>query len=340
MTKTFKGRAMLKKCLVWAELLSQGRIHYTKSLDPLIEAGLVFRQGREVILADAAGLREIVEGQCLEVIQARDQAQELAQRLGLEVNIGSRPLEALRLLRDLEENGQKPEHSLRMQAVSARAFGDSKHIQRVPILNKIFAFWSRDRHLRGELRLKACAPLIHRPGKLDLSLVTTSLGQVCIPGPRAAQVEDFDLTDIDCVLSSENLAPFQQIQPVRGLVLFCPGYNTGLPAMWLRSLPQKCTWVHFGDFDPDGLRIFEQLCLQSGREGRFVPELKHLQGIRESLPAWNGARAFDPAQYIRPEIQELAAWGRDKQVYAEQEQILHLLGWERLFNLNDLSDMA
>jgi hypothetical protein len=71
-----------------------------------------------------------------------------------------------------------------------------------------------------------------------------------------------------------------------------------------------------------------------------VPELKHLQGIRESLPAWNGARAFDPAQYIRPEIQELAAWGRDKQVYAEQEQILHLLGWERLFNLNDLSDMA
>jgi hypothetical protein len=323
---------MLKKCLVWTELLEQGRIHYTRVLDPLIEAGLALRQGREVALSDAAGLREIVEGQCLEVIQARDQAQELVQRLGLEVNIGSRPLEALRLLRDLEENGQKPEHSLRMQAVSARVFGDSKHIQRIPILNKIFALWSRDRHLRGELRLKACAPLTHRPGILDLSLVTSALGQVCIPGPRAAQVEEFDLTGIDFVLSSENLAPFQQIQPARGMVLFCPGYNTRLSAMWLRSLPQKCTWVHFGDFDPDGLRIFEQLCLQSGREGRFVPALKHLQGIRESLPAWNGARAFDPAQYIRPEIQELAAWGRDKQVYAEQEQILHLLGvhawWE------------
>ena len=323
---------MLKKCLVWSEFLDQGRIHYTKALDPLIEAGLALRHGREVVLADAAGLREIIEGQCLEVIQARDQAQELAQRLGLEVNIGSRPLEALRLLRDLEENGQKPEISSRVQAVSARVFGDSKHIQRIPILSKIFAHWSRERHLRGELRLKTCSQLIHRPGKLDLSLVTSSLGQVCIPGSRAAQMEDFDLTGIDFVLTSENLAPFQQIQPARGLVLFCPGYNTGLSAMWLHSLPKKCTWIHFGDFDPDGLRIFEQVCLQSGREGRFMPELGHLQGIRERLPAWNGARAFDPAQYIRPEIRDLAAWGRDEQIYAEQEQVLHLLGVHALWD--------
>jgi hypothetical protein len=323
---------MLKKCLVWSELLDQGRIHYAKSLDPLIEAGLALRQGREVVLADASGLREIVEGQCLEIMQARDLAQELARRLGLEVNIGSRPLEALRLLRDLEENDQDPEHSSRIQAVSARVFGDSKHILRTPILSKIFANWSRERHLRGELRLKACAPLIHRPGKLDLGLITSSLGNVCIPGHRAAQVEDFDLTGIDFVLTSENLAPFQQIQPTRGLVLFCPGYNTRLPAMWLRSLPKKCTWIHFGDFDPDGLRIFEQLCLQSGREGRFVPELGHLKEIRERLPAWNGAKPFDPTQYIRPEIRELAAWGRNEQVYAEQEQVLHLLGVHALWN--------
>ncbi|MFW5818942.1 MAG: hypothetical protein ACOCVE_03785 [Desulfovermiculus sp.] len=337
MTKTFKGRAMLKKCLVWSELLDQGRIHYTKSLDPLIEAGLALRQGREVVLADTAALREIVESQCLDIIQARDQAQELAQSLGLDVNIGSHPREALQLLTDLEKNGQGIDATFRVQAVSARVFGDSKHIQRTPILSKIFAHWSRERHLGGELRLKACAPLIHRPWKLDLGLVTSALGQVCIPGPRAAQVEDFDLTGIDFVLTSENMAPFQQIHPARGLVLFCPGYNTGLPAMWLRSMPQKCTWIHFGDFDPDGLRIFEQLCLQSGREGRFVPELGHLQGIRESLPAWNGTRAFDPAQYIRPEIRDLAGWGRNEQVYAEQEQILHLLGWEKLCSKKELS---
>jgi hypothetical protein len=57
------------------------------------------------------------------------------------------------------------------------------------------------------------------------------------------------------------------------------------------------------------LRIFEQLCLQGGRESRFVPALKHLQEIRESLPTWNGARAFDPSQYIRSEVRELASLG-------------------------------
>jgi len=321
---------MLKKCLAWSELLERGLTSYSKILDPLIEAGLAVRQGREVVLTDAASVQEIVNRQCLEVIQARDEAQHLARRLGLEVTISSRPRQALQLLRDLEKNEQDPDASSRMQAVSARVFGDSKHIQGVPVLSKIFAQWSRDRHLRGELRLKAFGSVIHRPNKLDLGLVTASLGQVCIPGPQAARVQDFALGGIDFVLTSENLAPFQQISGPKGLVLFCPGYNTGLSARWLRSLHKDCQWMHFGDFDPDGLRIFEQLRVQSGRKGRFVPDLEHLEEIQFRLPTWNGAREFDPQQYATAQMQELAAWGRTRQVYAEQEQVLHLLGWERL----------
>ncbi|MFO7800789.1 MAG: DUF2220 family protein [Desulfovermiculus sp.] len=320
---------MLKKCLAWSELLEQGQTSYSKILDPLIEAGLAVRQGRVVVLVDAASVQEIVNTQCPEVIQTRNEAQDLARRLGLEVNITSRPWEALQLLRDLEKNEQDPGTSSRMQGVSARVFGDSKHIQRIPVLSRIFAQWSRDRHLRGELRLKAFGPVFHRPNKLDLGLVTASLGQVCIPGPQAARVQDFDLGGIDFMLTSENLAPFQQILVPKGLVLFCPGYNTGLSALWLQSLHTDCQWIHFGDFDPDGLRIFEQLRMQSGREGRFVPDLEQLKEIQSRLPTWNGAREFDPRQYATARMQEMAVWGRDRQVYAEQEQVLHLLGWER-----------
>ncbi len=321
---------MLKKCLAWSELLEQGRTSSSKILDPLIEAGLAVREGRQVVLADADAVQEIVNSQCLQVIRARDEAQDLARRLGLKVGISSRPREALQLLRDLEKKEQDPGTSCRMQTVSARVFGDSKHIQRIPVLSKIFAQWSRDRHLRGELRVKAFGPVIHRPSKLDLGLVTASLGQAYIPGPQAARVQDFDLSGLECVLTSENLAPFQQILVPRGLVLFCPGYNTKLSALWLQTLHAHCLWIHFGDFDPDGLRIFEQLRVQSGRMGRFVPDLEQLKAIEPKLPTWNGAREFDPRQYATAQMQEMAAWGRARQVYAEQEQVLHLLGWEKL----------
>ena len=329
---------MLKKCLAWSELLEQGQTSYSKILDPLIEAGLAVRQGRLVVLVDAASVQEIVNSQCPEVILTRDEAQDLARKLGLEVSISSRPWEALQLLRDLEKNDKDPAISSRLQGVSARVFGDSKHIQRTPVLSRIFAQWSRDRHLRGELRLKAFESVIHRPKKLNLGLVTASLGQVCIPGPQAARVQDFDLSGIDFVLTSENMDPFQQIFTPKGLVLFCPGYNTGLSARWLQALHADCQWIHFGDFDPDGLRIFEQLRMQSGREGRFVPDLEQLKEIESRLPLWNGARKFDPQLYATARMQEMAAWGRTRQVYAEQEQVLHLLGWKRLFNFYDLSD--
>ena len=138
---------------------------------------------------------------------------------------------------------------------------------------------------------------------------------------------------IEFVLTSENLAPFQQILVPQGLVLFCPGYNTKLCALWLQTLHARCLWIHFGDFDPDGLRIFEQLRVQSGRMGKFVPELEELKKIQSRLPTWNAAREFDPQQYATAQMQEMAAWGRARQVYAEQEQVLHLLGWQRLCNL-------
>ncbi|MDZ7759157.1 MAG: hypothetical protein U5L00_02740 [Desulfovermiculus sp.] len=323
----------LKKCLAWSELLENGQAGFSRVYTPLIEAGLASSQGKQITLLDANALQDIVDNQCRTVIQARDEAQDLARSLGLEVTISSRPKEALELLMELQAHGAKDSSTLQIQNLSAKLFGHSKHIQQAPLLSRIMAQWSRSRHVRGELRLKAFAPLIYLPQDLDLGLVTSALGQVCIPAPKAVLVQDFDLDRIDFVVTSENLAPFQHIELDQGLLLLCPGYDTALSVYWLKALPRDCPWMHFGDFDPDGLAIFELLSSRSGRRGRFVPHISHLEHIKNRLPTWLGAREFDPQRYTLPRVRELAAWGRANRVYAEQEQVLHLLGWEGVLEM-------
>lgn len=327
-------RDSLRKCLAWTELLHTGEMRYSKALDPLLATGLALRRGSTVVLLEESTLSTIVNTQCREMIRIRDEARELARSMGLEVTITSRPDEALALLQRLQASQGEPLDACSCRDMSAGLFNDSKHIERVPVLSRIYSEWARGRHLRGELRLKAYGRLVHRAHGLDLGEVTRALGQVCIPAQRASRLNDYDLSRIGLVLTSENLAPFEQMSPNKGLVLFCPGYNTGLAALWLGSLPAACPWVHFGDFDPDGLAIFERLSLQSGRKGRFVPDLDLLERLRASLPAWSGARAFDPKRYTLQAMQELAAWGRENEVFAEQEQVLQLLGWQEVCGLD------
>ncbi len=324
------SRGSLKTCLAWTELLRAGQAHYSKTLEPLISAGLAARQGKMVTVLDADTLNTIVSSQCREMIRIRDEARKLARSMGIGINIASRPDEALALLEHLHAGREEDSHETHIRDVSARLFHDSKHVERVPMLKAIFSEWSKGRSFRGELRLKAFSQLIHRPQGLDLSAVTRALGQVCIPAAKAARVDEFELAGVDCVLTSENLAPFERMVPGKGLVLFCPGYATDLTGLWLGNLPDDCQWVHFGDFDPDGLAIFERLCLQTGRAGRFVPDLAVLKRIKDALPGWTGARQFDPDRYSLEMVQELAAWGRESNVFAEQEQVLQLLDWEEV----------
>ncbi|MFP4108683.1 MAG: hypothetical protein ACLFP9_09700 [Desulfonatronovibrio sp.] len=101
--------------------------------------------------------------------------------------------------------------------------------------------------------------------------------------------------------------------------------------LWLENMPASCTWVHFGDFDPDGLFIFEQLSRRCGRKGRFIPGIAHLETIKDDLPQWQGARGFEPEKFELDSSRELARWGEENRVFAEQEQVLRMLGQQGLF---------
>lgn len=314
----------LQKCLAWIQLQKQGCCPHRKAFEPLVQAGIAELQGREVVLMDHETLSGVIESQCLAVIQARDEANEIISVMGLDVSITSRPYEALILLRELERRSafEKPCH---VQALSSTLFQDSKHILRTPVLYKIYSKWAQGCFQRGELRVKSWSDLYHRQG-LSLKHITRTLGQACIQAGRASRTEDFDFSEIRFVLTTENLAPFMQLELKHGLLMFCQGYASTLPGLWLKNLPRQCEWVHFGDFDPDGLFIFEQLLKASKRQGRFFPDLPFLRKHKDRLAPWNAARKFDPGKYHHDQCKELALWGKENNVYAEQEWIMEMLG--------------
>ncbi|RQD60243.1 Wadjet anti-phage system protein JetD domain-containing protein [Desulfonatronovibrio magnus] len=318
----------LQKCLAWTQLQNQGRSPHRKALDPLVQAGIAELQGREVVLVDHETLSNIIESQCSAVIQARDEANELISSMGLDVSITSKPMEALALLRELHRRSahEKPCH---VQSLSSALFQDSKHILRFPVLNKIYSNWSQGLFQRGELRVRSWSDLHHRQG-LNLKHITRTLGQACIQAGKASKTENFDFSEIRFVLTTENLAPFMQLELKHGLLIFCQGYASALPGLWLKNLPLQCKWVHFGDFDPDGLFIFEQLLKASKRKGHFFPDLPFLQRYRDRLAPWNASRKFDPEKYQHDDCKELALWGKENNVYAEQEWIMEMLGPDRV----------
>ncbi|MFN2269089.1 MAG: Wadjet anti-phage system protein JetD domain-containing protein [Desulfonatronovibrio sp.] len=324
------GNDSLKKCLAWQELIKSGEVRFRRSFEPLISAGIARLHGYTVVLQEPEELSAIIDAQCAGVIKARDEALKAAHLLGMDINISSSPEQALTLLRCLKKISEDNADPLHVQALSARLFDDSKHIQRTPVLKRIFVEWSRGRYLRGELRLKTGVDIFHKPGGLNLRLTSEALGQVCIPANKAGRVGDFELGRIDFVLTTENLAPFFELRLEKGVVIFCPGYATALPGLWLENMPESCTWVHFGDFDPDGLFIFEQLSRRCMRKGRFIPEISQLEKIKDDLPGWQGARGFEPEKYELDSSKELARWGEKNKVFAEQEQVLRILGQQGL----------
>jgi hypothetical protein len=85
---------------------------------------------------------------------------------------------------------------------------------------------------------------------------------------------------------------------------------------------------------PGSSSPLERLCLQAGRTGRFVPDLADLERIKGALPGWSGAREFDPDRYSLEKVKELAVWGRDSNIFAEQEQVLQFLDWDEVCSVD------
>jgi hypothetical protein len=169
----------------------------------------------------------------------------------------------------------------------------------------------------GSIRLRPPAELSARTtaGVIDLSGVAAVLGEVSIPERALLDGLVFEGT-IRAVLLVENLGAWRDLpQPTGWLFAHIPGWDTATAGHFLDRL-SEIPIVHFGDLDPNGVRILLHLRRRASELRWLLPdfwfELAETCGLRATWPP-DLALDFAPTQ-----VRELAARG----LWLEQERIV------------------
>jgi len=169
----------------------------------------------------------------------------------------------------------------------------------------------------GAIRLRPPPGLSSRTanGVIDLSGIATVLGEVSIPERALLDGLAFE-GDIRAVLLVENLGAWRDLSPPPGwLLAHVPGWDTATVGHMLDRI-QGIPVVHFGDLDPNGVRIMQHLRRRAPNLKWFLPdfwfELVDMCGIPTTWP-----RDLD-LDFAPARVRELAARG----LWLEQERIV------------------
>lgn len=156
----------------------------------------------------------------------------------------------------------------------------------------------------------------HRHGRrLSLDEVVAVLGEVGV-SDRALR-DGLQLHGaIDAVLTVENLGAWRDL-PAHGrwLYVYVPGWNTTTVRQLLTSIPAVPV-VHFGDLDPNGVRIYRHLREHFPGLGWLVPEFwNELVAMHAQKREWPDDLDLDEAPAL---VQSLAQQG----LWLEQERLV------------------
>lgn len=169
----------------------------------------------------------------------------------------------------------------------------------------------------GSVRLRPPTGLSARTasGVVDLSGIAAVLGEVSIPERALLDGLVFEGA-IRAVLLVENLGAWRDLSPPPGwLLAHVPGWDTATVSHLLNRL-EAVPVVHFGDLDPNGVRIMLHLRKRAPKLKWFLPEfwfeLLDVCGLQTRWPQ-DLDLGFAPAQ-----VRELAARG----LWLEQERIV------------------
>ena len=169
----------------------------------------------------------------------------------------------------------------------------------------------------GSIRLRPPAGLSARTatGVVDLSGIAAALGEVSIPERALLDGLTFDGT-IRAVLFVENLGAWRDLSPPPGwLLAHVPGWDTATAGHLIERI-EGIPVVHFGDLDPNGVRIMLHLRRRAPNLEWFLPnfwfEFTDVCGLRATWPQ-DLDLDFAPAQ-----VRELASRG----LWLEQERIV------------------
>lgn len=152
-------------------------------------------------------------------------------------------------------------------------------------------------------------------GLVDLGVIASVLGEVSIPERAFLNGVSFD-GEISALLLVENLGAWRDLEVPHGwMVAHVPGWDTSTVGHLLDRL-QHIPVVHFGDLDPNGIRIFLHLRRRAPKIRWFLPdfwfELIDSAGLRTEWPEELDL-TFAPAK-----VQMLASRG----LWLEQERIV------------------
>ena len=169
----------------------------------------------------------------------------------------------------------------------------------------------------GSIRLRPPVGLLARTatGVVDLSGIAAVLGEASIPERAFLDGLAFEGA-IRAVLLVENLGAWRDLPPLPGwLLAHVPGWDTATVGHLLYRL-SDIPVMHFGDLDPNGVRIMQHLRGRAPNLRWFLPEfwfeLADVCGLRARWPQ-DLDLDFAPAQ-----VRELATRG----LWLEQERIV------------------
>lgn len=168
----------------------------------------------------------------------------------------------------------------------------------------------------GSVRLRPPKGLIARTsqGALDLAEAAAILGEVSLP-ERALKAGLELHGPIHAVLLVENLGAFCDFPHIDGwLFAHVAGWDTATVARLLERL-ERVPVVHFGDLDPNGVRIFRHLRAIQSDLRWFVPEFwAELIETKALLGVWPDDLDLSDAPQL---VRRLASSGK----WLEQESI-------------------
>lgn len=109
-------------------------------------------------------------------------------------------------------------------------------------------------------------------GSTDLWEMAQIWTECPIPQRQWLNLREFAGTPPALVITCENLGAYIDLPlPENALAVFSPGKQTEFAIGLLAKLPTS-KWVHFGDLDPEGLEIAEQIANASGRKmALYIP---------------------------------------------------------------------
>lgn len=153
-------------------------------------------------------------------------------------------------------------------------------------------------------------------GEVDLAAVAAVLGEVAIPERAFMDGLEFAGAAPRAVLLVENLGAWRDLTAPDGwLVAHMPGWDTATADRMLSALPDVPV-VHFGDLDPNGLRIYLHVRARRPDALWFVPEFwAELVETHARPTSWPPELELGGAPQL---VRELAGRG----LWLEQETIV------------------